>query len=82
MKKAVKKEVKKSDGNKITKPNKSQLKHIEKPFIDKSGNKSEKLGKIMDTTRDVNHPKGGMVKEDAITKRKQIGKSKSVKKGK
>ena len=48
---------------KITKPSKSQLKHIEKPFVDKSGAKAEKMGKIMDTTRDANHPKGGTVKE-------------------
>jgi hypothetical protein len=46
-----------------TKPSKSQKKHIEKPFVDKSNKKSEKMGKIMDTTRDVNHPKGGTVKE-------------------
>lgn len=48
---------------KITKPSKSQTRHIEKPFVDKSGSKAEKMGKIMDTTRDVNHPKGGTVKE-------------------
>ena len=67
---------------KITKPSRSQQSHIERPFIDKSGNKQEKLGKIMDTTRDVNHPKGGMVKEDSIMKGKKETKSKSRKKGK
>lgn len=65
---------------KITKPSKAQVKHVEKPFVDKSGNKAEKMSKIMDTTRDVNHPKGGTVKEDAVIKRKKIAKSKSTKK--
>lgn len=62
-----------------TKPNKSQTKHIERPFVDKSGAKSEKMGKIMDTTRDVSHPKGGTVKEFNV---KLPGKKMKPKKGK
>lgn len=69
--------------SKITKPSRSQKAHIEKPFVDKSGSKAEKMGKIMDTTRDVNHPKGGMVKEfkEKLTTKK-IAKAKSTKKAK
>ena len=65
--------------SKTTKPSKSQKKHIEKPFVDKSGSKAEKFGKIMDTTRDVNHPKGGTVKE---FDEKLPGKKMKSKKGK
>ena len=37
----------------------------------------------MDTTRDVNHPKGGTVKEDDVKlPGKRMGKSKSVKRSK
>ena len=68
---------------KINKPSRSQTSHIERPFVDKSGNKKEKMGKIMDTTRDVNHPKGGMVKEDNVKlPGKKMAKSKSTKKAK
>ena len=65
---------------KITKSSRSQTSHIERPFVDKSGSKLEKMGKIMDTTRDVNHPKGGMVKEfkEKLTTKK-IPKAKSKK---
>ena len=64
---------------KLTKPSKSQQKHIERPFVDKSGSKAEKMGKILDTTRDVNHPKGGKVKE---FDEKLPGKKMKSKKGK
>lgn len=65
--------------SKTTKPSRSQKSHVEKQFVDKSGSKREKMGKIMDTTRDVNHPKGKMVKEDAPMKKKKIA---TTKKGK
>lgn len=43
---------------KIVKPEKSQQKHIEKPFVDKGGNKKVKKGKILNTTKDNSFKKG------------------------